>query len=52
VAIDPLRQDGHFEVVRLLGQLGRPREALAQPADVSQLNPNADKLSPACRPTI
>ena len=30
VAIDPLREDGHVEVVRLLGQLGRTREALAQ----------------------
>jgi DNA-binding SARP family transcriptional activator len=30
VAIDPLREDGHVEVVRLLGELGRPREALAQ----------------------
>jgi DNA-binding SARP family transcriptional activator len=30
VAIDPLREDGHIEVVRLLGALGRPREALAQ----------------------
>ena len=30
VAIDPLREEGHVEVVRLLGQLGRPREALAQ----------------------
>ena len=25
-----LREDGHVEVVRLLGELGRPREALAQ----------------------
>jgi DNA-binding SARP family transcriptional activator/tetratricopeptide (TPR) repeat protein len=30
VAIDPLREEGHVEVVRLLGQLGRTREALAQ----------------------
>jgi DNA-binding SARP family transcriptional activator len=30
VAIDPLLEDGHVEVVRLLGQLGRTREALAQ----------------------
>ena len=30
VAVDPLREEGHVEVVRLLAELGRPREALAQ----------------------
>jgi DNA-binding SARP family transcriptional activator/tetratricopeptide (TPR) repeat protein len=30
VAVDPLREESHIEVVRLLGELGRGREALEQ----------------------